>query len=124
MDIDSIRELFNQKEDYYNVLLSSKDLNIDAERLYSVNTKEDISKSADVFINNTKSLILTMISTSILIFCVVMYLMIKVMIDRSAFSISLIKIFGFRTGEIRKLYLNTNFYVIAVGAAICIPFAT
>lgn len=123
MDIDSIRELFNQKEDYYNVLLSSKDLNIDAERLYSVNTKEDISKSADVFINNTKSLILTMISTSILIFCVVMYLMIKVMIDRSAFSISLIKIFGFRTGEIRKLYLNTNFYVIAVGAAICIPLA-
>lgn len=123
MDIDSMRELFNQKEDYYNVLLSSKDLNIDTERLYSVNTKEDISKSADVFINNTTSLIITMISTSILIFCVVMYLMIKVMIDRSAFSISLIKIFGFRTGEIRKLYLNTNFYVIAVGAAICIPLA-
>ncbi|WP_084120119.1 FtsX-like permease family protein [Asaccharospora irregularis] len=31
--------------------------------------------------------------------------------------------FGFRTGEIRKLYLNANFYVIAVGAAICIPLA-
>lgn len=28
-----------------------------------------------------------------------------------------------RTGEIKKLYLNGNFYVIAVGAFICIPLA-
>ena len=58
-----------------------------------------------------------------LIFCVVMYLMMKVMIDRSAFSISLIKVFGYRTGEIRRLYLNGNFYMVAVSAAICIPLS-
>ena len=50
-----------------------------------------------------------------------MYLMVKVMIDRSAFSISLIKVFGFRISEIRRLYLNGNFLTIAVGALICIP---
>ncbi len=58
-----------------------------------------------------------------LIFCVVMYLMMKVMIDRSAFSISLIKVFGYRTGEIRRLYLNGNFYIIAVSAAVCLPLS-
>ena len=47
----------------------------------------------------------------------------KVMIDRSAFGISLVKIFGYRMKEIRKLYLNGNFYVIAVGTAVCIPLA-
>ena len=52
-----------------------------------------------------------------------MYLMMKVMIDRSAFSISLIKVFGFRTKEIRKLYLDGNFFIIAIGAAICLPLA-
>ena len=60
---------------------------------------------------------------SSLIFAVVMYLMMKVMIDSCAFHISMVKVFGYRTKEIKKLYLDGNFYVIAVGAAICIPLA-
>ena len=47
----------------------------------------------------------------------------KVMIDRSAFGISLIKIFGYRMKEIKKLYLSGNFFIVAVGAAICIPLS-
>ena len=47
----------------------------------------------------------------------------KVMIDRSASHISMVKVFGYRMKEIKKLYLNGNFYVIAVGAALCIPLA-
>ena len=53
----------------------------------------------------------------------VMYLMMKVMIDRSAFSISLMKVFGYRPKEIRKLYLNGNFYIVAIGAAVCLPLS-
>lgn len=49
--------------------------------------------------------------------------MMNVMIDRAAFGISLVKIFGFRTNEIRKLYLNGNTAIVAVGAVICIPIA-
>ena len=64
-----------------------------------------------------------LIGMGTLIFCVVMYLMMKVMIERSTFGISLIKIFGYRMKEVRKLYLNGNFYMIAVGAAICIPLS-
>lgn len=52
-----------------------------------------------------------------------MYLMMKVMIDRSSYGISLIKVFGYRSSEIRKLYLNGNFYMIAIGAAICVPLS-
>lgn len=35
----------------------------------------------------------------------------------------MVKVFGYRTKEIKKLYLDGNFYVIAAGAAICIPLA-
>lgn len=56
-------------------------------------------------------------------FMIVMYLMMKVMIDRSAFSISLMKVFGYRRREIRRLYLDGNFYVILLGAVICVPLA-
>ena len=123
MDIDSMRALFGETEDYYNVVFSDHELDIDAGRLYATTTKDEVYHSSDVFIDLMQPMIYTMCIVSALIFCVVMYLMIKVMIDRSAFGISLVKIFGYRTKEIRKLYLNGNFYIVAIGAAICIPLS-
>lgn len=123
MDINSMRELFHQSDDYYNVVFSDSDLAIDAGRLYAVSSKSDISKASGIFVSKMMPMVIMMIAISVLIFCVVMYLMMKVMIDRSSFHISLIRIFGFRMNEVRKLYLNGNFYMIAVGAAICIPLS-
>lgn len=123
MDIDSMRELFGVEEDYYNVVYSDKALNIDSGRLYSVTSKEDISKSSDVFVSLMMPMVSMLVIVSAMIFCIVMYLMMKVMIDRSAFGISLMKVFGYRIKEIRKLYLNGNFYTIAVGAAVCLPLS-
>lgn len=121
MDIDSMRELFGKEDDYFNVVYSDKELDIDSGRLYSVSTKEDVEKASGIFVNLMQPMIILLIAASAVVFCVVMYLMIGVMIDRSRFGISLIKIFGFRTNEIKKLYLNGNFLVVAVGALICIP---
>jgi len=123
MDIDSMRELFGRNEDYYNMLLSDKKLDIDEGRVYSVTTKADIEQASAIFVDMMKGMFTMMISMSIIIFCVVMYLMMNVMIDRASFGISLVKIFGFRTSEIRKLYLNGNAVTIAIGAAVTIPIA-
>ena len=68
-----------------------------------------------------KGMFTMLITMSVVIFCAVMYLMMNVMIDRASFGISLVKIFGFRTKEIRKLYLNGNAITVAVGAIITIP---
>lgn len=123
MDIDSMRELFGEDEDYYNVLLSDKALDIDEGRIYAVTTKADIERSSAVFAELMTPMIVMMSAVSVIIFCTVIFLMMNVMIDRAAFGISLVKIFGFRTGEIRKLYLNGNTAVVAVGAVISIPLA-
>lgn len=123
MDIDSMRELFGQKEDYYNMLLSGQELAIDGGRLYSITTKEDVAHSTSVFISLMLPLMIMMTVSAVIIFCMVLYLMMGVMIDRASFGISLIQILGFRTGEIRKLYLNGNAWIVAAGAVIGIPFA-
>lgn len=123
MEIDSMRELFGVNHDYYNVVLSDNVLKIDAKRLYATTTKEEISRASDVFISQMMPMISVLCLVSVFMFCVVMYLMMKVMIERSAFHISLIQIFGYETKEIRKLYLSGNFYIVAIGAAICIPLA-
>ena len=103
--------------------MSDKELDIDEGRLYSVTTKEDVERSASVFVKLMFSLVATLIAAGTVVFCVVMYLMLGVMIDRSAMGISLIKIFGYRPKEIRSLYLNGNLFVVAVGAAIAVPLA-
>lgn len=121
MDIDSMRELFGQEDDYYNMLLSDNALDIDEGRLYSVTSRNDIERSSAVFAELMMPMVTTLSAVSIIIFCVVMYLMMNVMIDRASFGISLVKIFGYRTNEVRKLYLNGNTAVVAVGALIAIP---
>lgn len=123
MDIGSMRELFGQDSDFYNVVYADHELDIDAGRLYAVSTKADIEKSSNIFLENMMSLIVTMSSAAILIFIIVLYQMMKVMIDRAAVSISLMKIFGYRDKEIQRLYLDGNFLLISIGALVMIPAA-
>lgn len=123
MPYDKALELFGEQDDYYNVVFADHELDIEPGRLYSTTTKADVEKAAGIFVNQMKSMILTLGSVSALIFTIVLYLMMKVMIDRSAFSIALIKIFGYRQKELKKMYLDGNFYVVAIGALISVPLA-
>lgn len=123
MDIGSMRELFGKEEDYYNMLLSDTELVIDESRIYNITTREDVAYSASVFTSLMMPLIIMMTVSAVLIFCMVLYLMMGVMIDRASFGISLVQVFGFRTGEIRKLYLSGNTCIVAAGALIGIPLA-
>lgn len=123
MDIDSMRELMGQNDDYYNIVFADHALDIDSGRLYATVAREDVKKSASVFVDLMWPMIIMLMLVSALIFIVVMYLMLKVMIDRSATSISMMKIFGYRKKEIRKLYLNGNLVVVAVSALIGIPLS-
>lgn len=122
MDIDSMRELFGKEDDFYNTIFSDNALDIDEGRLYSVTTKENIDHSSEVFLSMMRPTQIMLISVSVVIFFIVLYLMLKIMIDRSSFGISLVKIFGYRINEIKKLYINGYLFVVAVGAMICIPF--
>lgn len=123
MDIESMRELFGQDEDYYNMVLSKRALDIKDGSLYSVTTKEDVKQSASVFTSLMMPMVVMMTVAAVIIFCMVLYLMMGVMVDRASFGISLIQVFGFRTGEIKKLYLNGNTWIVAAGAVIGIPLA-
>ena len=123
MPYDKAVDLFGEPDDFYNVVFADHDLGVESGRLYSTTTKEDVKKAAGIFSAQMQGMIATIGGASIVIFAIVLYLMMKVMIDRSSFSIALIKIFGFRNKEVRKMYLDGNFYVVALGALISLPLA-
>ena len=121
MDIDQCRDLFDEDDEYFNAVFSDHELDIETGRLYSVISKSDIEKSAGIYVDMMGPMVTVMSVAAAVIFLVVMYLMLKMMLDRSSFNISLVKIFGFRNREVRQMYLDGNFYIVAVGALISIP---
>ncbi|MCR4650941.1 MAG: ABC transporter permease [Lachnospiraceae bacterium] len=123
MEINSMRELFGEDADYYNAVMADHELDIDPGRLYSTTTKADIDRSSGLFLQLMRPMMIMLLSMSVVIFCIVMYLMTSVMIDRAGFGISLLKIFGFRSREVKRLYLDGNRIVVIVGALISIPVA-
>ena len=120
---DAMQELFDQEDDYYNVVFADHALDIDNGRLYSTVSRENVEESSQIFTDMMGPMVSMLAAISALIFMIVMYLMMKVMIDRSAFSISLMKVLGYRKGEIRRLYLDGNFYIIMLGALLGVPLA-
>ena len=123
MDIDSMRELFGMPDDYFNVAFSENELAVDPGRLYSVSSREDVVRAAGVFVDLMRPMVTTMIVASALIMAMVMYLMMKVMLDHAARSIALFKLFGYRRGELNRLFLNGNTLLILAGALIAIPLS-
>ncbi len=123
MEMDSMRTLFGAPEDYYNVVFSDHALDIAPGRLYSVSSKADVVKAADVFVNLMSSMVYTMITASAVIMAIVMYLMMKVMLDRASQSIALFKVFGYRKREISRLFLNGNTILILLGTLVSIPLS-
>lgn len=120
---DKALDLFGEQDDYYNVVFADHDLGVESGRLYSTMTRDDVKKAAGIFSDQMRSMIITIGAVSALIFAIVLYLMMKVMIDRSSFSIALIKIFGYRNKEVKKMYLDGNFYIVLLGALVSVPLA-
>nr|MCR5510706.1 ABC transporter permease [Lachnospiraceae bacterium] len=123
MDIDSARELFGEDDDYYNVVMSDRKLDIEEGRIYSVTSKADIDKASGIFVDLMAPLFTLLMIMSTVVFCLVIFLMTSVMIDKASFGISLVKIFGFNKKEVKKLYLDGNRAVIMLGAMVSIPVA-
>ncbi len=123
MDISSMRNLFGAAEEEYNVLLANTMPDIDAGRIYAVTSRAGILEYGNVFLRLMTPMVVMMVSVATVVFAIVMYLMMKMMVDRSSFGISLMKIFGFSDGEVRKLYLDGNFITVALSALIGVPLA-
>lgn len=121
LGIENMRTLFGEKDAYYNTLFSSESLDIESGRIHSAGMKEDIQSIADIFMDMLRSLIVILLGASVLLFMLVMFLLMKMGIDKSSVPISLMKVFGYSEREVRKLYLGSNLYILVLTAAVSIP---
>lgn len=123
LNIDSMRELFNQKDDFYNLLLSSRELDLPGEQIANTIEREDILGFADLFQKMMIGMIVMLSLASNLILFLVLYLMLKNMVDRASYSIALTKTFGYSDQEVQKLYLGTGFWIVLISSVVSIPLS-
>lgn len=121
MSIDDFNELFDNDAAYFNGYVSDEKLDLDARYFADDTTPDDMRAVGDQFIGMMSKMIGMMIGLAVFIFLLFMYLLTKAVIDHSARSISYMKVFGYRDGEISHLYIRSITLCVAASLVLSLP---
>ncbi|MCR4718118.1 MAG: FtsX-like permease family protein [Firmicutes bacterium] len=106
---------------YYNTVFSDSKIDFKHNMLLSEVAKEDVKYGANKFMTLMAGMIVMLIGVSVLIFISVMYLLMKLEIDRSRSSISLLKALGYDRKTVHSFYIGNSFYITLAAVAFGIP---
>lgn len=121
MSIDDFNELFGNDAAYFNGYVSDEKLDLDARYFAGDTTPDDMRAVGDQFIGMMSKMIGMMVGLAVFIFLLFMYLLTKAVIDHSARSISYMKVFGYRDGEISHLYIRSITLCVAASLVLSLP---
>lgn len=108
---------------YYNVLASDRPLDLDPDRVLSHSTREEMLGGVAKF-NALLSRIVALVTwSSMLIMVVVLYVLIRMVVARQWYSISLLKALGYSDRQVGRLYLDNYLWLVAGSVAVAVPVA-
>ena len=122
MDRTALNELleYDNADDYYNALLADKELNLSEDNFAEVVSHENQEKAAEEMNTMMQPMIMMLIVVSLVIFISVMYMLLKMVVEKSTHSISLMKIFGYTNKENNHFYLNSFFITVMVSLVLSV----
>lgn len=121
MSLDDFNHFFGNDAGYFNGYASDQELDLDTRYLASDLTPSSMDAIGEQFVGMMDDMIGMLMGLSVFIFLVFMYLLTKSVIDRSARSISYMKVFGYRDSEISRLYVRSITLTVAVSLVVCQP---
>lgn len=124
MDRTALNKLLEKDnpDEYYNALFSDSELTIPDAYIAETVTHGSQELAAEEMQNMMTPMITMLIVMAVVIFAAVMYILLKMVIEKSAYSISLMKIFGYTDKENNHFYLNSFFITIIIALAVSLPF--
>lgn len=122
MDRTALNELleYDNADNYYNALLADKELNLSEDSFAEVVSHENQEKAAEEMNTMMQPMIMMLIVVSLVIFISVMYMLLKMVVEKSTHSISLMKIFGYTNKENNHFYLNSFFITVMVSLVLSV----
>ena len=121
LDLDTFNALFGNAESYFNAYASNEELNIDERWLASDLTPADMDKIGAQMTDSMGDMMYLLLGVAVFIFLIFIYLLTKAVIDRSARSISYMKVFGYRDREVSRLYVRSITWCVVASLLVSLP---
>ncbi len=117
-DLNKMLEL---PSNYYNSILSNKKLDINKQFIIREISREDVGNVAKQMLSSFEGLLGMVVLFGIVIYIVLMYILTKVIIEKYSLNISLMKVLGYNSKEIKRLYLRGTAIAVIIMLIFVMP---
>lgn len=122
MEREELNKRFDLEEGYYNCYFANEEItDIDEKLIATVISEEDMNKVSRQLIDSMGGMMDIFFIMGVVIFMLVIYLLSKIIVEKNAQSISMIKILGYSHGEINGLYVITTAIVVIASLILTMP---
>jgi len=121
MPLAEFNYMIGMSSDSYSGLLAEHELDIDPRLLAGLMDLREAGDAMDDLAGAMMAMIVAVTVVAGLIGMVIIFLVTSLMIEESRKSISLLKVFGYRNGEVTKLILSSSTWVVVAGFLLGIP---
>ncbi|MCR5703267.1 MAG: ABC transporter permease [Eubacterium sp.] len=121
---DNFNKKFGQKDNYFNMYFSNEKLDDIGENFVAtVVTVDDLLNLSKQLTSSLGGMFDMIKVIAIIIFLILIYILIKIVIEKNANNISLLKVFGYRNGEVYGIYITATTIVVLISVALSIPIS-
>ncbi|MBQ9415856.1 MAG: FtsX-like permease family protein [Clostridia bacterium] len=103
MPLDDFRETFGEGE-YLPMVFSQQKLSVDGALVYKTVTLADLTAASDQLTSSMGDVFRLFTLFSVILFALLIYLLAKIVIERNARQIAMMKILGYKVREINRAY--------------------
>ena len=113
MNIEHFNRVFEKEEGDFSGFFSKNEItDIDADDIATVITAEDITKVSNQLDHSMGGMFEVFKYALIVLAAALIYLLAKIIIERNEHAISMVKILGFKNGEIASLYMIPTAFIV------------
>ncbi len=119
MDAESFRTIFERDEEEFTGFFSEHEItDIDDQYIATVISEKVVTKVTVQLMHSMGGIVGVFKYALIVMAAALIYLLAKIIIERNEHSISMVKILGFRNGEIGSLYIIPTAFVVMLCALV------
>ncbi len=114
---------FNKQNDYYNGYFSDTMLDINENNVSSLITRSDLTIISEQLFDSMGNMFPLISAFAVLLYMLLVYLLSKIIIEKNALSVSMVKILGFQNSEVSKLYIVPTAAIVLISIVLSIPIS-
>jgi putative ABC transport system permease protein len=120
----NVAALIGIEDDYYNVIVSDKEINIDETKVFSKTSVGMSQSQMKELLSEAMIGVYALLFVGFILSMLVIYMIVNMTINEKKPSISLMKILGFKKREVSAMIINSDMILVLIGYLIGILLGT